>query len=67
VTINWLAFLTVVLASLGSACAVVILFSLALRLGVGDATWRRAVSVALYAVCGLIVVFGVAIIVGLFG
>jgi hypothetical protein len=67
VTINWLAFLTVVLASLASACAVVILFALALRLGGGDAAWRRPVSVALYVVCGLIVAFGVAIIVGVFG
>jgi hypothetical protein len=67
VTINWLAFLTVVLASLVSACAVVILFSLALRLGDGDAVWRRPVSIALYVVCGLIVAFGVAIIVGVFG
>jgi hypothetical protein len=66
VTINWLAFLTVVLASLLSACGVVILFSLALRLGDGDAAWRRPVSVALYVVCGLVVVFGVAIIVGIF-
>jgi hypothetical protein len=66
VTINWLAFLTVVLASLLSACAVVTLFSVALRLGDGDAAWRRPVAIALYVVGGLIVLFGVAIIVGVF-
>jgi hypothetical protein len=66
VTINWLAFLTVVLASLVTACGVVTLFSLALRLGDGEAPWRRPVSIALYVVGGLIVVFGVAVIVGLF-
>jgi len=66
VTINWFAFLTVVLASLVSACGVVTLFSLALRLGDGEAAWRRPVSVALYVVCALIVLFGVAIIVNVF-
>jgi hypothetical protein len=50
-----------------SACGVVTLFSLALRLGDGEAAWRRPVSIALYVAGGLIVLFGVAIIVGFFG
>jgi len=66
VTIDWLAFVTVVLASLVSACGVVILFSLALRLGDGEAPWRRLVSIALYVVCGMIVLFGIYIIVPIF-
>ena len=65
-TINWLAFVVVVVASLVAACGVVILFSLALRLGAGDAPWRRLVSVALYVVCGLIVLFGIYLIVPFF-
>ena len=65
-TINWLAFVTVVLASLIAACGVVTLFSLALRLGDGAAPWRRPVSVALYVVCGAIVLFGIYIIVPFF-
>jgi hypothetical protein len=64
--INWLAFVTVVVASLVSACGVVVLFSLALRLGDGEAAWRRPVSIALYAVCGFIVLFGIWIIVPAF-
>jgi hypothetical protein len=66
VTINWLSFVVVVVASLVSACGVVVLFSLALRLGDGTAVWRRPVSIALYVVCGLIVLFGIYIIVPVF-
>ncbi len=65
-TINWLAFVTVVVASLVAACGVVILFSLALRLGDGEAPWRRPVSVALYVVCGMIVLLGIYLIVPIF-
>ena len=65
-TINWLAFVTVVVASLVSACGVVLLFSLALRLGDGEAAWRRPVSVALYAVCVLIVLLDIYVIVPAF-
>jgi hypothetical protein len=62
-TIDWLAFLTVVVASLVSACLLVTLFSVGLRLSDGTAPWRRPVSVALFVVCGLVVVFGIYLIV----
>lgn len=65
-TINWLAFVTVVVSSLVAACGVVILFSLALRLGVGESAWRRVVSIALYVVCGAIVLLGIYLIVPFF-
>lgn len=65
-TIDWLAFLTVVAASLISACAVVTLFSFALRLGDGEAAWRRPVAGVLFGIGALVVAFGVAIIVGVF-
>lgn len=66
-TINWLAFVVVVVASLVSACGVVLLFSLALRLGADErARWRRPLSVALYVVCGVIVLFGIYVIVPIF-
>ena len=64
--IDWLAFVTVVVASLVAACGIVIVFSLALRLGDGEATWRRPVSYALYFVCVLIVLLGIYLIVPLF-
>jgi hypothetical protein len=62
--IDWMAFVTVFVASLVSACAAMTLFSLALRLGDGEATWRRPVSVALYVLCALVVIFGIYIIIG---
>ena len=65
-TINWLAFVVVVVASLVSACGVVILFSLALRLGAGGGPWRRPVSVVLYVVCGMVVLLGIYLIVPFF-
>ena len=61
--IDWWAFVTVVAASLLGACGVVLVFSLALRLGDGEAPWRRPVSVALYVVCVGIVLFGIWLIV----
>jgi len=65
-TLNWMAFVTVVAVSLVSACGVVTLFSLALRLGDGAAPWRRPVAVALYVVCALIVLVGIYLIVPAF-
>jgi len=62
-TIDWLAFLTVVLGSLVSACLLVTLFSVGLRLSDGTAPWRRPVSVALFVVCAAVVVFGIYLIV----
>lgn len=62
-TIDWVAFLTVVLGSLVSGCLLVTLFSVGLRLNDGSAPWRRPVSVALFVVCGAVVVFGIYLIV----
>lgn len=64
--VDWEAFVIVVAASLIAACAVTLVFSLALRLGDGEAAWRKPVSVALYVVCGLIVLFGIYLIVPAF-
>lgn len=61
--IDWLAFVSVVVAAVVSAGLIVTLFSLALRLGDGAEPWRKGVSVALYVLCGLVVLFGVYLIV----
>jgi hypothetical protein len=61
--IDWLAFVSVVVAAVVSACLIVTLFSLALRLGDGAEPWRKRVSVALFVLCGLVVLFGVYLIV----
>ena len=65
-TIDWLAFVTVFAASLLGGCGVVVVFSLALRLGDGEAAWRRPVSIALYVLCAAIVLFGIWLIVPFF-
>ena len=62
-TIDWLAFVIVVVAALVAACVVVTLFSTALRLGDGTAAWRRPVAIALYVVCALVVLFGLYLII----
>lgn len=62
----WMSFATVVIASLLSACGIVILFSLALRIGDSDVPLRRAAAVALYVLCVAIVVFGIYLIVPIF-
>jgi len=62
-TIAWVAFLTVLVVSLVSACLLVTLFSLGLRLNDGSAAWRRPVAVALFVVCALVVILGIYLIV----
>ncbi len=61
--IDWMAFVTVVVATLVSACLLVTLFAWALRLGDGKGRARRLIAVALYGVCVFVVVFGIFLIV----
>ncbi len=65
-TIDWSAFLTVVVGSLVAACLLVTLFSLGLRLNDGTEAWRRPVSVAVFVVCAVVVVIGIYLIVPIF-
>jgi hypothetical protein len=65
-TIDWMAFLTVVVGSLVAACLLVALFSVGLRLNDGAAAWRRPVSVAVFVICAAVVIFGIYLIVPFF-
>jgi hypothetical protein len=65
-TVDWIAFITVVAGSLIAACLLVTLFSLGLRVNDGTASWRRPVSVALFVLCALVAIVGVYLIVPLF-
>ena len=62
-TIDWMAFVTVVVAALVSACLLVTLFAWALRLGDGKGRLRRLAAVSLYAACIFVVGFGIFLIV----
>jgi len=62
-TIAWSSFAIVVVSALVAAGLLVTLFSLALRLGSGVSTAHRVGSIALYVLCGLVVVYGIYLIV----
>jgi hypothetical protein len=62
-TIDWMAFVTVVVTTLIAASLLVTLFSLALRLGDGPGRARRFGAVVLYACCAFVVAFGIFLIV----
>jgi hypothetical protein len=61
--IDWMAFVTVVVATAVSACLLVTLFAWGLRLADGPGRWRRLATVALFTVCVFVVVFGIFLIV----
>lgn len=64
--IDWLAFITVLVASIVGACGVVVLFSLGLRLAGSDRAARRPWGVVAFVLCGLLVVYGVYLIIPAF-
>jgi hypothetical protein len=72
--IDWLAFLTVLGASIVSGVVVVTLFALGLRLVAADGSrdeggkartgnWHRPVGIASFVVCGLVILYGVYLII----
>lgn len=62
-TIDWMAFLTVVIAAAVSAGLLVTLFALALRIGDSPRILRRIASLGLWGLCVLVVLFGIFLIV----
>ena len=61
--IDWTTFPLVVGVALLSACVLVTLFSVALRVGDSPEPRRRIASVALFVLCGAAVLFGIYLIV----
>ena len=61
--IDWTTFPLVVGVALLSACVLVTLFSVALRVGDSPEPRRRIASVALFVLCGITVLFGIYLIV----
>jgi hypothetical protein len=61
--IDWVAFITVLVASIVGACGVVFLFSAGLRMVGSDRPGRRPLGVVAFVFCGLLVVYGVYLII----
>jgi len=62
-TIDWIAFVTVVVVAIVAAAALVTLFSLGLRLRDGSAPWRRPASVSAFVLCAVLVIVGIWLVV----
>ena len=61
--IDWLSFLIVLVVSVVSAGVVVLLFSVGLSLVPMSGGWRRPVGIASFVLCGLVILYGVYLIV----
>lgn len=61
--IDWFAFLTVLITSVVAGCVVMLLFSLGLRFANAAGTWRRPIGITAFALCGLVVLFGLYLII----
>jgi hypothetical protein len=67
--IAWGSFLEVLIASLVGACGVVMLFSLGLRFagpGTSPSIFRRVVGIVFFVLCGLLIAFGVYLVIPFF-
>ena len=62
-SIDWSAFVKVIIAALVAAGLLVTLFSLALRVGDAPGILRRIGSLVLWGLCVLVVLFGIFLIV----
>jgi len=65
--IEWGNFLIVLLASIAGGCGVVVLFSLGLRFAGPETALRgRALGVLCFVVCGILILFGISLIIPYF-
>lgn len=61
--IEWDKFLVVLLVSIFAGCGLVLLFSLGLRLVDAQGGWRKPVGIASFVACGLLIVYGIYLII----
>ena len=61
--IDWLSFVTVLVASVVAACLVVLLFALGLRWVGAGSGWRRPVAIGCFTLCAIVILFGVYLII----
>ncbi|MCU1506570.1 MAG: hypothetical protein QOG18_137 [Microbacteriaceae bacterium] len=60
--IDWFSFFVVFAVSIVAACGVVFLFSLGLRLAARTG-WRRPAGIGCFVLCGLLILYGVYLII----
>jgi hypothetical protein len=65
-SVDWAAFLVVLAAALISACSVVTLYSVGLRLVEADRGWRHTAGIACFVVCAAVILFGIYLVIPLF-
>lgn len=61
--IEWGSFLVVLIVTVVGACGIVLLFSLGLRLVAAEGGWRRPAGVTSFVVCGLLILYGIYLII----
>ena len=62
-TIDWAAFVVVLLVTLLGSCGLVVLYSLGLRLVDSPKGFRHTAGIGCFVVCGLVVVYAVYLII----
>jgi len=65
-SIDWAAFLIVLVSTLVAACGIVTLYSLGLRLLDDSRSWSRRAGIACFVVCGLAILYGIYLVVPVF-
>jgi hypothetical protein len=61
--IDWFSFFVVFAVSIVAACSVMFLFSLGLRLVSVRHSWRRPAGIGCFVLCGLLILYGVYLII----
>lgn len=61
--IEWDKFFVVLLVSIVAGCGLVLLFSLGLRLVAAEHGWRKPLGIASFVACGLLIVYGIGLII----
>jgi hypothetical protein len=61
--IDWFSFFVVFAVSIVAACSVVFLFSLGLSLVSVRNGWRKPTGIGCFVVCGLVILYGVYLII----
>ena len=65
-SVDWAAFVVVLAAALISACSVVTLYSVGLRLVEAERGWRHTLGITCFVASAAVILFGVYLVIPLF-